>query len=54
MMGTDHLALDLDAFFLEHHRCDELDAGVVDESLTAFHWSKDAATVDAEHGDRLV
>ena len=35
-MTGDRLALDLDAFYLEHHRCGDLNADVVDESPIAY------------------
>jgi hypothetical protein len=35
-MTDDRLALDLDAFYLEHGRCGELDADVVNESPTTY------------------
>ena len=35
-MTHDHPALGLDAFYLEHYRCGDLDADVVDESPTSY------------------
>jgi len=35
-VNDDRLPLDLAAFYLEHHRCGDLDAEVVDESPTSY------------------
>lgn len=35
-MAADRLALDLDAFFLEHRLCGDLDADVDDVSATSY------------------